>query len=143
VADIERNDLPHSWPEGMDPITVRPPTGIFPRRDQELIKFPNALAAGPTLVSLSPKQGAYVFNGSLGLYQDRIAVLCEEGPIAGKWLGSAYEEVAGFRIRRGLKLHKTQLQEAEDDGLNFHCRIGEHMAANARYVLTAKGVPTK
>lgn len=143
VGSLDRNDLPYAWPEGMEPITYRPPTGILPRRHQELIRFPDALAAGPTLVSLSHKQGGHVFNGTLVLFQDRIAVLCEEGPVAGKWMGFAYEELAWFRIHRGLKLHKLTLQEAGDDGMKFHCRIGEHMAANARHVLTAKGVPSK
>jgi len=100
-----------------------------------------ALAAGAALVTSGtdlPREGVLAF------YQDRIAVFFDDG---GERFDD-YADLESFKLRPmrwppfspgGLK----KLTMEPRYGSRVHCGIGPEMAANAEYVLSAKGVKRK
>ena len=53
--------------------------------------------------------------------------------------GVPYTEIASFRLKRGLRFRKLTLH-GTDVRETRHFRIGPRLAANAKYVLSAKGI---
>jgi hypothetical protein len=124
-------------PPAADPLIA---SAVKRPQDVKYVEVRNALAAGTTLVSVSKTR--FVFAATLALNQENLGLYCHDGPWTEQWIGSAYDEIAWFQIRRGLRFRILTVQTKAGEG-RYICRLGEQMAANARYVLTAKGVPSK
>lgn len=123
--------MPYPCPDNTDPIAT---TG---KLNSLVIKtFPTAIIAGTTVMT-TPWKGD-VRDGALVLYQGAVAAFLDDG---GEW-SVTYEGLESFRLRRGhLPAGPTwKLTLRGTDGKKAYFRIGEEMAANARYVLAAKGV---
>ena len=115
-----------------------------PRRALERVQFPGALAAGSAFITSGtdpPREGV------LAIYQDRIAVVFDDG-------GERFDDYADLEsfklgpmrwppkiLQRGMAFKKLTIEPTY--GSKVHCRIGPEMAANAEYVLSAKGVRRK
>jgi hypothetical protein len=123
--DIQPSELPFPWPSGSDPMTAWESLGEFK-------SFLTALTAG-TILMTAPK-ASLVLNGVLAFYQDQLTIFLYDGR---QW-SVGYETIASFRIKRGLPYRKLTLHGTDDATRIF--RIGPELAANAKYVLSAKGV---
>jgi len=77
---------------------------------------------------------SWVQEGVIAFYQDVLGMFFYSGTRR----GLPYTEIASFRLKRGLRFRKLTLHGT--DGQTRYFRIGPELAANAKYVLSAKGI---
>lgn len=128
MTEVDASRLPYPWAEGVEPIGLMGRSAPF-----EPIRFPGALAVGTTEVT-APKT-TWVSEGVLALYQDFLTLFLDDGR---QWR-VFYALLASYRLKRGMFFRKLTLRGK--NGETVHFRLGEVMAANTEYVLSAKGVP--
>jgi hypothetical protein len=80
--------------------------------------------------------------GRIALHEDVFTSFWDSGPLAGKSTTFPYEDLESFRIQ-GVAWLTLKLTLRFRDGTSIDCRIGKRMAANAKYILSAKGLSNR
>lgn len=130
---VDPNQLPYPLPPGVSPAATS-------KRSErvELVQFPDAIAAGTAQCPemYTKRRGASVSSseGPLVFYQNRLVFYADSG----ETMRCEYTLLQRFSVRRGLILQKLTLYGS--DGSRMRFKIGPEMAANADYILEAKGI---
>jgi hypothetical protein len=117
MAEVDRSDLPYQHASRTKPRRLMHRRTSTPGQAQEL-------------------------RGSIALSQNEFTLFWDSGPWAGSSRTFSYERLESFRIA-GVAWLSLKLTLRFTDGTSIDCRIGKRMAANAKYILGAKGLPNK
>jgi hypothetical protein len=129
MGAIDQNQLPYQWLF----------FAITRRSGRPVIGMVDAITAGSAQYPKGFKQpGGHIKDseGVLAFLEDSVTFYADSGVVSA-W---PYVDMRSYSIKRGMTLWKLTIR---GEGFKEVLRMGHDLAANAQYILGAKGLPTE